>query len=112
MDAAKLIMESYLEYMFRPGCGLMSDECLLSSIGHSNFFAGALGGYETRLSPEDFATVKSCAENDIMLATMIVRFRRCNAAISQKEVYLQASANEALPINDRKALAMLAEHAA
>lgn len=52
MDAAKLIQESFLEYMFRPGCGLMSDEVLLSSIGHANFFAGALGGYETRLTAE------------------------------------------------------------
>lgn len=112
MDAARLIMESYLEYAFRPGCGLMSDECLTSSIGKSNFFAGALGGYENRVSAEVFELIKSCADNDIMLATMIVRARRCNAGISQAEVYTQASKNEALDESSRKALAMMAKNCA
>lgn len=110
MDAAKLIQESFLEYMFRPGCGLMSDEVLLSSIGHANFFAGALGGYETRLTAERFAALKDCAESDIGMAVEIAKFREPGA--SQKAVYLRASQNEALSADYRRFLGLMAEKAA
>jgi hypothetical protein len=106
VDMAKLIQDSYLEYMFRPGCGLMSDECLLSCIGKSNFFAGALGGYETRLSPADFKTLTSCTENDIMLASAIVTRREPN--LSPAEHYLRVSQNEGLQL-DAPARAAIAE---
>lgn len=108
-DIAVLIRKSYLEYTFRPGCGLMSDECVTSSIGQANFFAGALGGYETRLSAADFALLKDCAENDIALACDVVRFRaeKQGRQMTQQQVYREASKNEALSEKTRAALAQL-----
>lgn len=105
-----LIRESYLEWAFRPGCGLMSDECVTSSIGQANFFAGALGGYETRVDAETFKLIKDCAENPFALATDVVRFRAAKQGrkMSNKEVYLEAAKNEALSELDRKALVELA----
>lgn len=113
-DIACLIRKSYLEHAFRPGCGLMSDECVTSSIGQANFFAGALGGYETRLSAEDFAVLKSCADNDIALACDVVRFRaeKQGRQMSNPAVYLEASKNEALSEATRAALVELSKMAA
>lgn len=110
MDAANLIRESFLEYMFRPGCGLMSDEVLVSSIGRSNFFAGALGGYEGRVSPELFAHIKECASYDMTLAVDVAKFRE--PGLSDRAAYLRASQNEALCENTRRCLVIMAEHAA
>jgi hypothetical protein len=106
-DIAGLIRRSYLAYAFRPGCGLMSDECVTSSIGQANFFAGALGGYETRLDAEDFARLKECAANDIALACDVVRFRAKaqGREMTEAEVYLEAAKNEALDSNSRAFLA-------
>ena len=106
-DTAKLIRSSYLNHAFRPGCGLMSDECLLSSIGKSNFFAGALGGFESRLDKETFRLLKESADNEIALAVDIVRFR--NPQISEKAVYEQDAKNEALSEGIRECLMKLAE---
>ena len=105
-DIACLIRKSYLEHAFRPGCGLMSDECVTSSIGQANFFAGALGGYETRLSAADFAALKSSVESDLALACDVVRFRaeKQGRELSQKEVYLQAAKNEVLSEDTRRFL--------
>jgi hypothetical protein len=101
-----LIRESFLEYMFN-GRSLMSDEVLVSSIGRANFFAGALGGYETRLSPEDFKMVKSYADCDFSMAIAVARYRE--PGISTKEAFLIASKNTALSEFDRKALILMAE---
>lgn len=105
-DIACLIRKSYLEHAFRPGCGLMSDECVTSSIGQANFFAGALGGYETRLSAADFAALKSCVESDLALACDVVRFRaeKQGRQMTQQAVYLEASKNEALSQDTRRFL--------
>lgn len=108
VDIVSLIRRSYLEYAFRPGCGLMSDEVLVSSLGRSNFFDGALGGYKTRLSAEDFNSVKELANHDAGLALDAVRFR--NPGLSRREVYILASKNEALSETDRKFLEMIADH--
>jgi len=110
VDVVTLIRQSYLEYAFRPGCGLMSDECVTSSIGQANFFAGALGGWETRLAPEVFKSVKDYAADTMGLAIMVVKFRKCNAGISNKEAYRQASRNEALTESERKMLGLLADN--
>ncbi len=105
---AQLIRQSYLEWRF-DGRSIMSDEVIVSSIGQANFFAGALGGYETRLSPDDFKRVKQLAESAVALAVDTVKFRKCNAGISIRDAYLQASRNEALSEFDRKFLADMAE---
>lgn len=107
-DIAHLIQQSFFKYMFRPGCGLMSDEVLVSSIGQANFFAGALGGYETRLNAKDFEAVKDMATSPTSLAVGVVEFRNPN--ISHSEKYMQASKNEALSKIDREALAMLSTY--
>lgn len=99
-----LLIESYLEYMFGRG-SLMSDEVLVSSIGHDNFFAGALGGYETRLNPEDFTCLKHYVDNDIILALAVTRYR--NPSMSKVAAYLSAAKNEALSQEERGALKML-----
>lgn len=106
-DIADLTRQSYLAYAFRPGCGLMSDECVTSSIGKANFFAGALGGYKTRLEPEAFIYLEQCAANDIALACDVVRFRAKaqGREMSAAEVYLEAAKNEALDSNSREFLA-------
>ncbi len=94
--------------MFRPEANsLMSDECLLNCIGKSNFFAGALGGYETRLSKDDFERVKDIVENDILLAAKIVRFRE--PELSAADVYRKASRNEGLSDESRAAFLELAK---
>jgi hypothetical protein len=105
---AQLIRESYLEWVFN-GSSIFSDEVAVSSIGKSHYFAGALGGYETRLSLEDFAVVKANAESDVSLALEVVRYRRCNAGLSNVEVYRRASRNESLSERDRQFLRGLAE---
>lgn len=110
MDVVNLIQDSFLEYMFRPGCGLMSDEVLVSSIGKSNFFAGALGGYKTRLQPDVFEALERCADNDIGLAFKVAKFR--NPGISPKQAYLVASKNEALSEDVRRFLVLMAEQTA
>jgi hypothetical protein len=102
IETAKLIRSSYLKYAFRPGCGLMSDECVTSSIGHSNFMAGALGGYETRLVAADFAALKDIVMDDMAMALAVVRFR--NPELSNKEAWIKASENEVLSEDMRKAM--------
>jgi hypothetical protein len=96
-----LLIESYLEYMFGRG-SLMSDEVLVSSIGHDNFYAGALGGYETRLNSEDFNCLKHYVDNDILLALAVTRYR--NPSISKIDSYLESARNEALSQDERDAL--------
>ena len=110
VQAAELIRESYLDWAFRPGCGLMSDEVLTSSIGHSNFFAGALGGWETRLTPESFKSLKSlCLENDMGMAIAVARYRMPGA--ERSEIYLRASENEVLEESAREFLSGFANEA-
>ena len=109
IDAAQLIRESYLDYAFRPGCGLMSDEVLTSSIGKSNFFAGALGGYEQRLKPEVFAALKRCADSDEGQAIFVARYRDPEA--SQKAIYLRAAQNSSLSEDVRRFLTLCAKDA-
>lgn len=104
---AHLIRQSWLEYAFRPGCGLMSDEVLVSSIGHSNFMEGALGGWETRLSPENFKAVKELALDDALMALDTVRFR--NPELDRKAHLLAAAKNEALSADQREMLTKLAD---
>jgi hypothetical protein len=109
--AAQLIRQSFLEYMFRPGCGLMSDEVLVSSIGRCNFFDGALGGYETRLSPADFKVLSDEAKNDIALACDGIRFRaeKQGRELSRAEVFAEASRNESLGEDSRKMLSQMSK---
>lgn len=106
VDAVKLIRDSYLEYAFRPGCGLMSDEVLTSSIGHANFFAGALGGYETRVSAESFKNMTEYAESDAGMALAVAVYRDPKA--TQKRHYIRASENTTLSEADRKFLTLMA----
>lgn len=110
VDAVTLIRESYLEYAFRPGCGLMSDAVLTSSIGQANFFAGALGGYETRLDVESFRRLKEYASFAGGMAMAVAKYREPNATTSQH--YLRASQNEALPDAERKFFAEMAKDVA
>lgn len=110
-DIACLIRKSYLAWRFRPGCGLMSDEVVVSSLGQAHFFAGALGGYETRLEPEVFAALKQCVENPVALACDVIRLRasKQGRTLTQKDVYTEASKNEALDADTRKMLRELAK---
>jgi hypothetical protein len=110
VDAVKLIRESYLEYMFRPGCGLMSDEVLVSSIGQANFFAGALGGYESRVDAEFFKNMQSYINHAPGLALAVAEYREPTA--TRKQHYIRASKNESLSATERKFLALLSEDAA
>lgn len=104
-DIAVLIRKSYLKWMFGHGA-LMSDECVVSSIGKSNFFAGALGGYETRMPADDFSILKEVADNDIALAVDVAKFR--DPSLSTREAYRVAAKNEALSEDTRKAMIALA----
>jgi hypothetical protein len=106
VDAVKLIRESFLEYMFSRPC-LMSDEVLVSSIGHSNFFEGALGGYESRVNPEFFKAMKGYALSAAGQALAVAEYREPKA--SRKQHYIRASKCEAVPENERKFLALVAE---
>ena len=106
-QVAKLITQSYLDYMFsRPS--LMSDEVLVSSIGKSSFFGGALGGWQTRLNAKDFAALESLLD-DIWLAVAVVRYR--DSSISPADAYRIAAKNEALSEADRKSLRAMAAFA-
>ncbi len=106
-QVSELIVKSYLDYMFaRPS--LMSDEVLVSSIGKSNFFEGALGGWETRLNAQDFAALKNVLD-DMRLAVDVVRYR--DETISRADSFRLAAKNEALSEADRKSLRAMAEFA-
>lgn len=107
-DAAHLIRKSWLRYAFRPGCGLMSDEVLVSSIGKSNFFEGALGGYKQRLDPTFYGILERCVNDDIALATEVVRFREPN--LPAADVWERLSKNEALDVNTREFAARYADN--
>lgn len=108
-DVAVLIRESYLKWMFSHNA-IMSDECVVSSIGKSNFFAGALGGWETRLDAKDFALLKEIADDDMGLAIATVKFRKCNTGITDREAWREAAKNEVLSENVRKAMISLADN--
>lgn len=108
VDVVHLIRQSYLAYAFRPGCGLMSDECVTSSIGQANFFAGALGGWETRVSAEVFKRIKDYAECMSAMAMAVAQYREPNA--SPKAHYLRASKNEVLSQSERAFMAEMANH--
>ena len=109
-DIVSLIRESYLDYAFRPECNsLMSDEVLTSSIGHDNFFAGALGGYESRLDEKTFQTVKKDALDDLGMAIAVARYRMPNA--ERSEIYLRASENEVLEESMREFLSRFSNEA-
>ncbi len=112
VQVADLIRESYLEYAFRPeNRAIVSDECVTSSIGQANFFAGALGGYETRLDAKCFASLKSLlCENDIGMAVAVAKFRMPSA--SKKDIYLRAAQNEVLTADVRAFLVKMSEDAA
>lgn len=104
---ADLVHESLLEYFFRPESNsLISNEVVVSSIGTSNFLAGALGGYETRLDAKSFALLKDRVENPIALAVAVARHR--DPDLTRTESYLVASRNEALSENDRSTLKIFA----
>ncbi len=107
-DIVVLIRQSYLDYAFRPEnrC-LVSDEVLTSSIGHSNFFTGALLGWETRMSAKDFAALKQCADDDIGMATAVAKYRMPNA--SRKAILLRASENTVLTEDVRAFLVKMSE---
>ena len=106
-QVSELIIKSYLDYMFSHAC-LMSDEVLVSSIGKSNFFEGALGGWETRLDPKDFAALKSLLD-DMRLAVDVVRYR--DETLSRADAFRLAAKNRALPEADRKSLRAMAAFA-
>jgi hypothetical protein len=106
MHVVELIRESYFAYSFRPGCGLMSDEVLTSSIGQANFFAGALGGYETRLDVETFKLVKEYLLSDISQALAVAGYREPGCSHSDR--YLRASQNDVLSHQERESLAAFA----
>jgi hypothetical protein len=110
-DAACLIRKSYLAWRFRPGCGLMSDEVVVSSLGQAHFFAGALGGYALRIAPETFPALKSSAESPVALACDVVRLRaeKQGRTVTQAQVYAEASKNEALSDDERKMLSELSK---
>jgi hypothetical protein len=105
-QVARLIRESYLAYIFSKPA-LMSDECLLASIGRSNFEAGALGGWESRLGAEAFASLKALVQDNVPMALAIVRHR--NPDIEGKEAYLQAAKIEGLSHFDKVCLESIAE---
>lgn len=112
-DVACLIRRSYLAWRF-DGHSIMSDEVVVSSLGQAHFFAGALGGYETRLDAKTFASLKDCANSAIALAVDVVKLRagKQGKTLTDAEVYTQASRNEALNATERDMLASLAKHAA
>lgn len=99
-DIVALIRESYLDWAFRPGCGLMSDEVLTSSNGQANFFVGALGGYETRLDERTFKIVWDYASDSVGMAMAVARYRMPGAKLRQ--VYERVSQNEALSDSERE----------
>jgi len=100
---AQLLRASYLMWAFRPGCGLMSDEVLLSSIGKADYFAGALGGFKTRLDAEAYAELEKMVNYAPALALAIVRTRR--PGLSLAEQHRAASQNTALDPAHRRYLA-------
>jgi hypothetical protein len=100
-DIVSLIRESYLDWAFRPErSSIMSDEVVTSSIGQADFFAGALGGYETRLDAQTFKMVKDYASDDIGLAIAVARYRMPGATLRQ--VYERVSKNEVLTEAERE----------
>ncbi len=110
IDAATLIRESYLDYAFRPeNTSLMSDEVLTSSIGQANFFAGALGGWETRMDAERFACLKRTVESPEGQALAVAAYRMPGS--TRKAQYIRASKNEAISEDARRFLVLCAEHA-
>lgn len=102
VDAATLIIDSYLAWRFRPGCSLMSDEVVVSSLGQAHFFAGALGGYESRLQPEVFQALKRYASAPEPLAVATVRFR--DPSLKGSAVYARAAENTELSAEVRSFL--------
>lgn len=113
-DAACLIRKSYLAWRFGPdNRSIMSDEVVVSSLGQAHFFAGALGGYQSRLDAKTFAALKDCAESAVSLAVEVVKLRAAKQGrtLTQAEVYTEAARNEALSASEREILASLAAHA-
>lgn len=114
-SAACLIRKSYLAWRFGPdNRSIMSDEVVVSSLGQAHFFAGALGGYETRLDAKTFASLKECAESAVALAVDVVRFRaeKQGRKLTTQQTYAEASRNEALSADEREILNSLATVAA
>ena len=101
VDAAQLIRESFLDYMFSSG-GLMSDEVLTSSIGQAHFFEGALGGYKQRLDPEVFAALERYLNSEFSMALDVVRYRE--PGLKDADLYERAMQNRVLSDDDRRAL--------
>lgn len=105
-QVAHLIRESYLDYVFGSQSCIFSDECATSSIGQSDFFAGALGGYKTRLDPEVYEAVESMTNHLPSLALAVARRR--DASLTTAQVYAIAANNSALSDLDRAFLATVA----
>ena len=103
-DIVALIRESYLDWAFSPGCGLMSDEVLTSSIGQAHFVAGALGGYKTRLGAETYEIVEHSVKDDCGMAMAVAEYRMPGATLD--EIYRRASENEVLKETTRNFLAL------
>lgn len=101
VQVAELVRESFFDYMFSKGA-LISDEVLVSSIGASNFFAGALGGWKTRLPAKDFDLLSGLVQDPMNLAVHAAQYRDPTATLAQS--YLRASQNEALNDNERTIL--------
>lgn len=104
-QVSELILQSYFDYMFSRGA-LMSDEVLVSSIGKSSFFGGALGGWKTRLNEKEFAALENLLV-DSMIAVAVVQYR--DSSISRVDAYRIAAKNEALTADDRRFLNDMAE---
>lgn len=107
VDIVNLIRQSYLDYVFGSRNCIFSDECATSSIGQSNFFAGALGGYKTRLEPKVFEAVESMTNHLPGLALAVARRR--DPSLTEAQVYARAAKNDALSATDRAFLAKVAE---
>jgi hypothetical protein len=100
-DIVSLIRESYLDWAFRPErASIMSDEVVTSSLGQADFFAGALGGYETRLDERTFKIVADYASDSVGMAIAVARYRMPGATLRQ--VYERVSENEALSDSERE----------
>ena len=104
VDAAQLIRESFLDYMFSSG-GLMSDEVLTSSIGQAHFFEGALGGYKQRIDPEAFAALERYLNSKYSMALDVVRYRE--PGLKGADLYERAAQNRALSEDARGGLRLV-----
>jgi len=99
---AEHIIQSYLDWRFRPQSGIFSDAVALSSIGKSHFFEAVFSGLDERIQNKEFCKWIKDFCSDIYLAIAIAKRR--NPELTHDEASRKALKNEALSEKDRRSL--------